>query len=653
VGRIIREQLESRRGVRIPQLGTFSFDAPGTAAGFLVAQDFAKRYGLVQRGAPAFGTTATEGLNLSLVANAANMDRNDTDRIMKALISTLGSAVQSGRRVLLTVHKVGEIVIGDGSIRFNILPEFSSKLGSLPKPKASEPRMQTSRPRGGAPVWDTIGNAGVGGAGYNVAAHTAPAEVMAIKKSKKIAKSKTSTVGKRPGPTRPYANPITGEGEETTEGGRKMKMWNVGRDRNPILQDEETEADEYEEEEPEIEVVQDARSVPGGWGSPAPSPGRRLNAQIPPATGQKSDFFRQSPVVNNHQKSAPQPVLKSKMDQARPSSSASSRSAQQPSRPNRGNGAALGSALGNMTAMKASIVADPREVAAAAIGARDIVEKLRAKIVERGGANGIRSLSKILSIMDDSGDHRLSRDELMYGLRDYGINLTPSELQQVFVAFDRDRNGFIDITEFLIGIRGELSDRRKRMVKMAFDILDKDGSGTVTVDDLVDRYDVTSNPAVKAGKMTRDQALREFLSNWDRLEQDGVVTLEEFEDYYKEISASIDGDDYFELMIRNAWRIAGGEGMAANTANRRVLVTNKDGSQSVVGLRNELGLRPGDREGIRARLAEQGVEAADIALYGGVDNTTKARRVFIRRRVYLELRIDNNIFLGIQRTSRR
>ena len=48
-------------------------------------------------------------------------------------------------------------------------------------------------------------------------------------------------------------------------------------------------------------------------------------------------------------------------------------------------------------------------------------------------------------------------------------------------------------------------------------------------------------------------------------------TFEEFCDYYKEISASIDGDDYFELMIRNAWRIAGGEGAASLKRRQRVV----------------------------------------------------------------------------------
>ncbi len=45
------------------------------------------------------------------------------------------------------------------------------------------------------------------------------------------------------------------------------------------------------------------------------------------------------------------------------------------------------------------------------------------------------------------------------------------------------------------------------------------------------------------------------------------------------MSASVDDDDYFELVIRNAWHISGGEGWCANTTCKRVLVLHEDGSQ--------------------------------------------------------------------------
>merc|ERR1711871_1551026 len=119
------------------------------------------------------------------------------------------------------------------------------------------------------------------------------------------------------------------------------------------------------------------------------------------------------------------------------------------------------------------------------------------------------------------------------------------------------------------------------------------------------------------------------MKQWDRHDSDGLVTLAEFEDYYKDISASIDDDD-FELMIRNAWRIAGGVGAAANTANKRVLVTGKDGKQQVVTVNNELGMVQGKGKDaiadIQKRLAQQGINADDIELFGGMDTTEKPKK---------------------------
>ena len=271
-----------------------------------------------------------------------------------------------------------------------------------------------------------------------------------------------------------------------------------------------------------------------------------------------------------------------------------------------------------------------REIAAKAIynnnnSAEDIINKVRTKIIERGGSNGIRTLTRLLMIMDDNGDKKISKDELKYGLRDYGITLTDTELEYIFICFDTDHNGFIDVTEFLVGIRGPLNQKRRNLIKQVFNILDIDQSGEITTDEILKRYDMSWNPEVREGKKTIQQAAKEFMSQWNRTIQDDVVTYDEFETYYKDVSASIDDDTYFELMMRNAWRIAGGEGQAANTANKRVLVTNKDGSQSVQTINNELGMKSKDMNDIRSRLQQQGVNSTNIDLYGYSDNTNKAK----------------------------
>jgi hypothetical protein len=41
----------------------------------------------------------------------------------------------------------------------------------------------------------------------------------------------------------------------------------------------------------------------------------------------------------------------------------------------------------------------------------------------------------------------------------------------------------------------------------------------------------------------------------DKSARDGKIELREFIEYYRNVAASIDNDQYFELMITNAWNL--------------------------------------------------------------------------------------------------
>ena len=165
----------------------------------------------------------------------------------------------------------------------------------------------------------------------------------------------------------------------------------------------------------------------------------------------------------------------------------------------------------------------------------------------------------------------MDRYEFMWGLKENGHNLSPSEFERIFKYFDKNNDGRVNYDEFLRGIRGDLSDRRKALVRMAFNKLDKTGDGLVTLADLEGTYNVEFHPKFKSGEMSKKDILQDFMKQWDLHHRDNKVTYEEFEEYYKDVSASIDTDDYFELMMRNAWHLAGGEGQMANTSIPREL----------------------------------------------------------------------------------
>lgn len=185
-----------------------------------------------------------------------------------------------------------------------------------------------------------------------------------------------------------------------------------------------------------------------------------------------------------------------------------------------------------------------------------VLEKLRASL-KRRGAEGIRGLARHFKIVDRDNSKSIDADEFSQLCNLNRLGLSQNEQNVLMRGFDSDGNGRVDYEEFLRGVRGRLSPTRKKMVRQIFDALDKIGGelGYLTIAAIRPIYSVTNHPQVKAGKMSKDEALQEFLNGFEGSQgnRDGRITLDEWIKYYEEVSVSVDSDDYFGTMLAGTW----------------------------------------------------------------------------------------------------
>merc|ERR1719271_474360 len=140
-------------------------------------------------------------------------------------------------------------------------------------------------------------------------------------------------------------------------------------------------------------------------------------------------------------------------------------------------------------------------------------------------------------------------------------------------------------------LRGDLSQERLVLVDAAFDALDYGGEGSVALTD-----------EVLAGARTREAAKREFLETF---EVDGDrASLQNFREYYANVSAAVDDDALFATLVRNAWSL---NVEKQSPRGVHALVTHRDGRQSVEVLSE-------DGEDALEMLRSRGVDAIDVKL---------------------------------------
>ncbi len=190
-----------------------------------------------------------------------------------------------------------------------------------------------------------------------------------------------------------------------------------------------------------------------------------------------------------------------------------------------------------------------------------ILNIIREKLCQRG-VQGICSIARNFRIVDENNTQTIDFNEFKKACKNFNFGLDDNQLRIAFVAFDRDNTGEIDYDEFVRSVRGEMNEFRQKLVQKAFDILDVNKNGQISFDEIKNKYNSSKHPEVLSGKKTEDEVLKEFMDTFQETynylcgtESDNVITIEEFLEYYENVSMIIDDDEYFEVLLNNTWKM--------------------------------------------------------------------------------------------------
>lgn len=154
---------------------------------------------------------------------------------------------------------------------------------------------------------------------------------------------------------------------------------------------------------------------------------------------------------------------------------------------------------------------------------------------------------------------KIDRLDLKNALLEWGLQgISNRYLDVLLDMVDADKLGLINVQEFLRLVSGQLSSRREKVLIDVFDnVIDSNRQHYVTVGELRGKFRGEDHPLVSMGGYAEDFAFEHLLQNSSLASSNNnnaKFTLNHFIDYYSDLSAAVDDDEYFEAIVRSNWR---------------------------------------------------------------------------------------------------
>jgi Ca2+-binding EF-hand superfamily protein len=167
----------------------------------------------------------------------------------------------------------------------------------------------------------------------------------------------------------------------------------------------------------------------------------------------------------------------------------------------------------------------------------------------------------------------LDKTEFERALGASGLFLTKPNLAAVVRAYAGENNE-IQYETFIRQLKLGMNDRRTNLVRRVYNKLDgmlpvvreQDDCGIIkefkedmTMEFILEKFGAENHPKVRGGEISANEAIRQMKDGMENgpmdADGDGCVDIDEFTEFYNDISAGIPSDDYFVYVIECVWGI--------------------------------------------------------------------------------------------------
>ena len=190
------------------------------------------------------------------------------------------------------------------------------------------------------------------------------------------------------------------------------------------------------------------------------------------------------------------------------------------------------------------------------------LEKLR-KILRKRGSRGLISLRRNFLLSDNRNIKQVSYNDFRLIFKENRFDLNQNEINQIYNTYNHTHNsGYINYEIFLRDLIGNLNDKRLRIINLVFHrlLFDKNES-YIKQEDIKKYFNAKGHPDYINNKKNYQEILAEFLDYYQyhfyllNPNNNGIVTFENFVDFYQFISFDYENDDDFENMMIGVWNL--------------------------------------------------------------------------------------------------